>query len=140
MFDTPTLLVVDDEAAICGICRRILKKVGFQVHVSRDAPVGLGRAVAEDYSAILLDTEMPQMNGFQFLEEIRKMKPSIPVMLMTSHPSIETAITAIQLGASEYITKPFTEEQLIKSVRKMLSSANGEALKRQHKTTAMSSA
>jgi DNA-binding response OmpR family regulator/glycine cleavage system H lipoate-binding protein len=120
MFDSPTLLVVDDEGGICRACRRILKQAGFRVHVSRDARIGLGRAIAEDYSAILLDIRMPEMDGIEFLEELRKKRPHVPVMIMTAYPSIPNAAAAVRLGASDYITKPFTPEQITQSVRGML--------------------
>jgi len=120
MFDTPTLLVVDDEGGICRACRRILKQAGFRVHVSRDARIGLGRAATEDYSAILLDIKMPEMDGFQFLEELRKKNRDVPVMIMTGYPSIGTAASAVCLGASDYITKPFTPGQITQSVLRML--------------------
>jgi len=120
MFGTPTLLVVDDEGGICRACRRILKQAGFRVHVSRDARVGLGRAIAEDYSAILLDIKMPEMDGFRFLEQLRKNNQDVPVMIMTGYPSIRTAASAVRLFASDYITKPFTPEQITQSVRRML--------------------
>ena len=120
MFDTPTLLIVDEDSGICRMCRRILKQAGFRVHVSRDARIGLGRAIAEDYSAILLDIEMPEMDGFQFLEQLHKEKPDLPVMVMTGYPSIRTAASAVRLGASDYMTKPFTPEQITQSVRRML--------------------
>ena len=127
MFDMPRLLVVDDTAVICRVCRRILSRAGFHVHVSRDAPVGLGRAMAEDYSAILLDVKMPEMDGFQFLEELRKRKQDVPVMIMTGYPSICSAVSAVRLGASDYIMKPFTPEQITKCVRKMLALGPAEA-------------
>ena len=120
MFDTPRLLVVDDEAVICRACRRILSRVGFHVDVSRDACVALGRAMAEDYSAILLDIRMPGMDGFDFLEALRKRKQDLPVMVMTGYPSIRNAALAVRLGASNYLTKPFTPEQITRSVRGML--------------------
>ena len=120
MFDTPTLLVVDDEGGICRACRRILKQAGFHVHVSRDARIGLGRAIAEDYSAILLDIKMPEMDGFQFLEQLRRKKQDVPVMIMTGYPSIRTAASAVHLGASDYLTKPFTPGQITQAVRRML--------------------
>ena len=125
MFDTPTLLVVDDEGSICLACRRILKQAGFRVHVSRDARIGLGRAIVEDYSAILLDIKMPEMDGFQFLEQLRKKKQDVPVMIMTGYPGIETADSAVRLGASDYITKPFTPGQITQSVRRMLAFGTG---------------
>ena len=125
MFDTPTLLVVDDEGGICRACRRILKQAGFRVHVSTNARIGLGRAIAEDYSAILLDIKMPEMDGFQFIEQLRGKKQDVPVMIMTGYPSIEAAALVVRLGASDYITKPFTPEQITQSVRRMLALVNG---------------
>ncbi|OHB66021.1 MAG: hypothetical protein A2V70_13305 [Planctomycetes bacterium RBG_13_63_9] len=126
MFDTPTLLVVDDEGDVCRACRRILRQAGFRVHVSRDARIGLGRAIAEDYSAVLLDVQMPEMDGFQFLELLHNEKQDLPVVIMTGYPSIPTAVSAVRLGASGYITKPFTPEQITQSVRRMLDSGQME--------------
>jgi len=94
--------------------------MGWQVHVSRDARVALGRAVAEKYSAILLDINMPEMDGSQFLEELRRQRQDVPVIVMTGYPSIQNAASAVRLGAADYITKPFTPEQITQSVRGML--------------------
>jgi DNA-binding response OmpR family regulator len=68
-----------------------------------------------------LDIKMPEMDGIQFLEEMRKQKPDAPVMIMTGYPSIPNAAAAVRLGASDYITKPFTPEQITQSVRRLLS-------------------
>jgi DNA-binding response OmpR family regulator/glycine cleavage system H lipoate-binding protein len=120
MSDNPRLLVVDDEAVICQACRRVLSRQGFQVEESTDAQEGLSRAREGDYAAILLDIKMPEMDGIQFLEELRKKKPDVPVMIMTGYPSIPNAAAAVRLGASDYVTKPFTPEQITQSVRRML--------------------
>jgi len=120
MFDTPTVLVVDDEPVICRACRRILSRAGFHVHVSRDAPMGLDRAKGEDYSAILLDVRMPEMDGFRFLEELRKQKRDVPVIIITGYGSAGDAASAVRRGASDYLTKPFTPEQILRSVRNTL--------------------
>ena len=120
MSDNPRLLVVDDEAVICQACRRVFSRQGFQVDESTDAREGLARATEMDYAAVLLDVKMPEMDGIQFLEELRKRKPDIPVMIMTGYPSIPNAAAAVRLGASDYVTKPFTPEQITQSVRRML--------------------
>ena len=116
----PRLLVVDDEAAICQACRRVFSRQGFQVEQCTEASEGLNRATEGDYAAILLDIKMPEMDGIQFLEELRKKRPDVPVMIMTAYPSIPNAAAAVRLGASDYITKPFTPEQITQSVRRML--------------------
>jgi DNA-binding response OmpR family regulator len=125
MFDHPRLLVVDDEEPICQACRRIFCRQGFQVDQTTDARDGLTRAVENDYAAILLDIKMPEMDGIRFLEELRKTKPDAPVMIMTGYPSIPNAAAAVRLGASDYVTKPFTPEQITQSVRRLLARCGG---------------
>lgn len=120
MSGAPTLLIVDDEAVICQACRRVFSRQGFQVDESTDARAGLHRAVEQDYAGILLDIKMPGMNGIQFLEELRKKKPDLPVLIMTGYPSVPNAAAAVRLGASDYITKPFTPEDITQSVQRML--------------------
>src|SRR4030065_16755 len=120
MSDKPRMLVVDDEAAICQACRRVFARQGFEVEQSTDAREGLGLAMERDYAGLRLDIKMPERDGVQFLEELRKKKPDVPVMIMTGYPSIPNAAAAVRLGASEYNTKPFTPEQITQSVRRML--------------------
>ncbi len=120
MSDNPRLLVVDDEAVICQACRRVFSHQGFQVEECTDARQGLNRATEGNYAAVLLDIKMPEMDGIEFLEELRKRKPNLPVMIMTGYPSIPNAASAVRLGASDYVTKPFTPEQITQSVRRML--------------------
>ncbi len=121
MPDKPRLLVVDDDPVICHACRRIFSDQGFEVEESTDAREGLKRATEEDYAGILLDIKMPGIDGIQFLEELRKHKPALPVLIMTGYPSLSTAAAAVELGASGYITKPFTPAKIRRSVQEMLS-------------------
>ena len=116
----PTLLVVDDEEAICEGCRRIFSRQGFDVRKCSNASQGLDLAKQTDYSAILLDIKMPEMDGLHFLEALRKEKPEVPVVLMTGYPSIPNAASAIRLGASDYVTKPFTPEEISQAVHRLL--------------------
>jgi DNA-binding response OmpR family regulator len=120
MFDDRRLLVVDDEETICQSCRRIFSPAGFRVETSSDARRGLSLAVEEDYTAILLDIRMPQMDGMEFLEALRKKKPDVPVIIVTGYPSIPNAASAMRLGAADYVTKPFTPEQITQAVHKLL--------------------
>ena len=115
MSDNPKLLVVDDEEVICQACRRIFSRQGFQVEVNTDACEGLNCALGGEYAAILLDIKMPKIDGIQFLERLRETKPDQPVLIMTGYPSIPNAAAAIRLGASDYVTKPFTPEEITRS-------------------------
>ena len=120
MSDNPKLLVVDDEEVICQACRRIFSRQGFQVEVNTDACEGLNCALRDDYAAILLDIKMPKIDGIQFLECLRETKPDQPVLIMTGYPSIPNASAAIRLGASDYVTKPFTPEEITRSVQRIM--------------------
>jgi len=120
MSDNRRLLVVDDEPVVCRACHRVFSSQGFDVEESTDAREGLHRAMEGDFSAVLLDIKMPEMDGIQFLEALRKKKPDVPVMIMTGYPSIPNAASAVRLGASDYITKPFTPEGITQTVRRIL--------------------
>ncbi len=120
MFDDPRLLVVDDEEVICQGCRRIFSRQGFRVETSSDARDGLSLAAEKDYAAILLDMKMPTMDGIQFLEELRSRKPDVPVIIITGYASIPNAASAMRLGASDYVAKPFTPEAITQAVRRLL--------------------
>jgi DNA-binding response OmpR family regulator/glycine cleavage system H lipoate-binding protein len=120
MSDNPKLLVVDDEEVICQACRRIFSPQGFQVEVNTDAGEGLNWATQRDYGAILLDIKMPKMDGIQFLERLREKKPDVPVLIMTGYPSVPNAAAAIRLGAADYVTKPFTPEEITRAVHRIV--------------------
>lgn len=118
MLADPKLLVVDDEDAICEGCRRIFSRQGFEVEKTTDAAKGLSMAADGNYAAVLVDIKMPEMDGIEFLEKLRGKKPQLPVILMTGYPSIPNAVSAIRLGASGYVTKPFTPEEISEAVHK----------------------
>ena len=120
MLDGPRLLVVDDEEGIREGCRRILSRKGYRVEMSSDAFEGLNMATAGDYAAVLLDVKMRKMDGIEFLKALRSTKPNLPVILITGYPSVANAAAAVRLGASDYVTKPFTPETIVEAVLRAL--------------------
>ncbi|MBN2023028.1 MAG: response regulator [Pirellulales bacterium] len=120
MADDRTLLVIDDEEVVCQACRRIFSRQGFQVEVNTDARQGLTWAIEKDYLIILLDIKMPNMDGIEFLERLRQKKPGVPVLIITGYPSIPSASAAMRLGACDYVTKPFTSEEIVWAVQRVL--------------------
>jgi DNA-binding response OmpR family regulator len=114
------LLIVDDEAVVCDTCVRILAPQGFEVEFSTDARQGLQQAIEKDFAGILLDLKMPELDGLQFLEALRRVKPRVPVLIMTGYASVESAAAAVRLGVSDYITKPFAPDEIVPAVRRML--------------------
>ncbi len=120
MADNPKLLVVDDEEVVCQACRRIFSRQGFEVETTVDAREGLAWAQQKKYRIILLDIKMPNMDGIQFLEALRQTDPEVPVLIITGYPSIPNAAAAMRLGASDYVTKPFTSEEITRAVQRVL--------------------
>jgi len=120
MSDNAKMLVVDDEAVVCQACGRIFSRQGFQVEVNTDARDGLAWATQKDYRIILLDIKMPNLDGIQFLEKLRQEKPEVPVLIITGYPSIPNAAAAMRLGACDYVTKPFTSEEITRAVQRVL--------------------
>jgi len=123
MLEKSRLLVVDDEDVVCQGCRRIFSPQGFQVDTSKDPCEGLRLASERNYTAVLVDVKMPVMDGIQFLTQLRETKPKLPVILITGYPSIPDAASAIRLGASDYVTKPFTPEDITRSVQRLVGEA-----------------
>jgi len=117
MSTQPAVLVVDDEKVVCSGCDRILSDEGFQVETSTDVRRGLKMAETKDYDAILLDLRMEGMDGLEFLERLRGKKPDVPVIIITGYPSPESLERSMRMGVSDYIPKPFTPEEISKSVR-----------------------
>jgi CheY-like chemotaxis protein/glycine cleavage system H lipoate-binding protein len=120
MADSRALLVVDDEEVVCQACRRIFSRQGFHVEMNTDARQGLAWATEKDYEIILLDIKMPNMDGIEFLEHLRQKKPDVPVLIITGYPSIPNAASAMRLGACDYVTKPFTTEEITSAVQRVL--------------------
>ncbi len=103
----PKLLVVDDEPEMLPIIRRLAAHVGFDVVEFRDGQGALAQLASIKPDAALVDKNMPGLGGLDVLRSIRAVRPDCHVILMTGEPDVETAIEALKLGASDYLTKPF---------------------------------
>lgn len=119
MSTQPAILVVDDEEVVCKSCDRILSDEGFRVETSTDVLRGLQMAEGNDYAGILLDIRMEKMDGLEFLKRLRGKKPDVPVIIITGYPSPQTRKVSMRWGASDYIPKPFTPEEVSESVKRV---------------------
>ncbi len=123
----PFILVVDDEAGIRQLCCDVLRRSGFAVEAAADAAVALRRIEAglsgqgAPVDLVLTDIKMKPVDGLRFLEALRDLSPGLRVVLMTGYPTMETAVRGMQLGARDYITKPFTPVELRALVKEALS-------------------
>ncbi|MGH9399552.1 MAG: sigma-54-dependent transcriptional regulator [Thermoanaerobaculia bacterium] len=114
------LLVVDDEAGIRETLGYIFKKEGFEVLLASNFAEGQAAALRSNPDVILCDIKMPDGNGLDLLKKIREEHPQTPTIMITAHTSTEDAIEAMKLGAVDYISKPFNNDELILIVRRAL--------------------
>ena len=123
---TPRILVIDDEDKMCWALDRALSYEGYQVITATRGLQGIDLAKKDDFSLIILDLKMPDMDGLEVLKEIKNINPTIPVIMITAHGTIDTAIEAMKIGATDYITKPFKLEEIKVQIKKSLHLSNLE--------------
>lgn len=109
-------LVIDDEQIVLESVRKILSAENYEVDTTLKGEKGIKMAIKNAYDVVLTDIRMPNVGGLIVLRDIKRQKPSMPVVIITGYASVRSAVQAMKLGASDYIEKPFTPEQLAKSV------------------------
>lgn len=118
--DVVSILVVDDEEIIRVLLTEILTEDGYLVTTAKDGLEGVERLKQDRYDLIISDMVMPGMNGIEVLQEAFKVDPEYAVVMITGYPSVETAIKLVNLGAADYITKPFNVDLIKVTVAKVL--------------------
>ncbi|MDE0535007.1 sigma-54-dependent transcriptional regulator [Tenacibaculum sp. L6] len=116
------ILIIEDEAAI----RRVLKKIiseendSYEVEEAEDGLAGIEMIKNTDYDLVLCDIKMPKMDGVEVLEKARKIKPETPMVMISGHGDLDTAVNTMRLGAFDYISKPPDLNRLLNTVRNAL--------------------
>ena len=113
------ILVLDDDAVACEFLREALERDGYGVDVYTAATDALEQDLGQ-YDLLISDIRMPEMDGLQFLNEVRNRWPDLPVILMTAYGSLETTMDALRQGAWDYISKPFSPDECRRLVKKVL--------------------
>jgi DNA-binding response OmpR family regulator len=113
------ILVVDDESRISNLLKIYLEREDFQVTTEEDGLTGLERAINEHFDLVVLDVLMPGKNGYQVLEELRKVK-DIPAILLSAQYTEEDQKRGIALGANAFIAKPFSPKTIVSKIRELL--------------------
>ncbi len=116
------ILIIEDEADIRRVLVKILSEESetYKVDEAEDGIKGLEKATNEDYDLILCDIKMPKMDGVEVLEAIKKIKPEIPMVMISGHGDLDTAVNTMRLGAFDYISKPPDLNRLLNTVRNAL--------------------
>jgi DNA-binding NtrC family response regulator len=118
----PKILIIEDEAAIRRVLTKILSEENdtYQVEEAEDGLSGVEKIKNEDYDLVLCDIKMPKMDGVEVLEAVKKIKPEIPMVMISGHGDLETAVNTMRLGAFDYISKPPDLNRLLNTVRNAL--------------------
>ena len=116
------ILVIEDEAAIRRVLVKILSEESdkYQVEEAEDGLIGIEKIRKDDYDLVLCDIKMPKMDGVEVLEAIKKLKPEIPIVMISGHGDLDTAVNTMRLGAFDYISKPPDLNRLLNTVRNAL--------------------
>lgn len=122
MTEKANILVIDDDEAIRDSCSQVFEKDGNTVKTAKDGTEGLKLFKKEFFHVVLLDLKLPGVEGMVVLSRIKEENPETPVIIITGYASIESAVEAIKRGASDYLPKPFTPEQLRIITQKALES------------------
>ena len=120
----PSILIVEDEAKMRRLLELNLGEQGFTTHAAADAEAGLKLLAQEKVDLVVTDFRLPGMNGLEFLQAIKRMNAALPVVMMTAYGSVESAVEAMKMGASDYVLKPFSLEEMTLVVRKELDTHN----------------
>lgn len=111
------ILVVEDEARIESFLRRALTSCGFDVSTASNADEALDACAKETYDLVLLDLLLPGTDGFSFLERIYELRPAQEVLVLSALSDVESKVRCLELGAADYVTKPFVLAELVARIR-----------------------
>jgi signal transduction histidine kinase len=120
------ILVIDDELTVCRSCEKILRD-GHKVSMALSGREGLERARRENFDLVIVDLKMPDIDGMEVVEAIKRERPDMEVIIMTGYSTIPSAVKGIKLGAADYVPKPFTPDEMLTAVREALNNKERKA-------------
>jgi DNA-binding response OmpR family regulator len=119
------ILIVEDDINLADALKAIIEGEGYETDMANDGMEGLVKASGNEYDVIVLDVMLPKMNGFEVIKILRNQNISIPTLLLTARENVNDRVTGLDSGADDYMTKPFSKEELLARVR-ALSRRQGE--------------
>jgi len=120
------VLVIDDDAELCQLVTRFLSREGFEIHWASTGDGGAQKALTGDYSLIMLDVMMPDINGFEVLRRIRR-QSRVPVLMLTARGDTQDRVRGLENGADDYLPKPFDPAELVARIRAILRRSSSHA-------------
>src|SRR2546428_9120215 len=114
------ILLIEDEPRILGFLARGLEAEGFAVDAARNGREGLKRASRDSYDLVLLDLLLPGLDGLSVLHELNRLRPDVPVVIVSARSDLPTKLRGFGLGAADYLSKPFSFDELIARIHVQL--------------------
>lgn len=126
MSDKPTILLVEDDQNLGFVVQDALKRKGYTVHLVRDGKEGLKKFNEQHYDLCLLDVMLPGKDGFGLAEDIRLVNPVVPIVFLTAKSQTDDRIAGFKAGGDDYLTKPFSHEELLLRIEAILRRTMGK--------------
>ena len=121
------ILLVEDDPSLARGLSALLKAAGFSVDLAEDGEIALELALSEPYALITLDIGLPELDGFQVLKRLRARQLKTPVLILTARDAVDDRVTGLDLGADDYLLKPFEPSELEARIRALLRRSQGQA-------------
>ena len=118
--DAPRVLVVDDEAMLADLLSQALRHEGWETDTAKDGLDALAKAASFHPDVVILDVQMPRMDGLETLERLRARDPELPVLFLTARDAVADRVQGLRAGADDYVTKPFGLEEVVARIRAIL--------------------
>lgn len=126
------ILYVEDDPSLGFVVQDGLMAEGYIVHLCRDGKSALQQYNRQDYDICVLDVMLPEKDGFSLAEDIRKVDTQVPILFLTARARIEDKVTGYEVGADDYLTKPFEQQELLMKVKALLRRNNGRPDEKDH--------
>jgi len=115
------ILVIDDELDMLMLLRMIIEdNTNYEVETTNNPSEALKLLTEKDYNLVISDLKMPGMDGIELFDELREIKPDVPVIIMTAYGSLETSEEAMKKGVADFITKPFRKDSILFTISRVL--------------------
>jgi DNA-binding NtrC family response regulator len=114
------ILIVDDDPVVLASCQRILESEGYAVSLTSSVKEALEMLEEKKYDILLVDVIMPEYDGIYLIGNVRENQAHLPILVMSGYPTPETISSGMQMGATHFIAKPFTPDELIAAVKRAL--------------------
>ena len=121
------ILIVEDEKKVAAFIKKGLEEETYAVDIAADGEEGLYMGGQNQYDLIILDLMLPKINGLDILSSLRAKKNGVPILLLTAKDSVEDKVKGLNLGADDYLTKPFAFSELLARIRVLLRRGKAES-------------